>query len=48
MVLKKFSSEIKKIQTKQFNKFLELRCPSCGKEIDFEILVNFFSEKRRE
>ena len=32
----------------QFDNFWEIKCPDCGKKIDLEILINYFSTKKKE
>jgi hypothetical protein len=40
------SKDIIKLDIDQFSQFLGLKCPSCGEEIDLEVLVNFFKKKK--
>jgi phage FluMu protein Com len=51
MVLKTIPEKCKKdlvdLDTNQFSQFLGLRCPKCGEEIDLELLVNFFQQKKK-
>ena len=51
MVLKTIPKKNKKdlieLETNQFSQFLGLKCPRCGEEIDMELLVNFFQQKKK-
>jgi len=41
------SSKRKTIDPNQFDHFWEIKCPSCGRMIDLEVLVNLMKKRGR-
>jgi phage FluMu protein Com len=47
MTPKKSKKDLIELETNQFSQFLGLKCPKCGEDMNMEVLVNFFQQKKK-